>query len=121
MAYFAPDDVSGETLQDVLLSIVVDSDYNVTDETYFIVDPDSGTYGEMTADPAGIIVPRVPTVDIEGMVTWTPTTDVGLFADLSNLQYNFERLDPGTSLLVELSVTDYGGNTDAVSTVVEVP
>ena len=47
--------------------------------------------------------------------------DVGLFADLSNLQYNFERLDPGTSLLVELSVTDYGGNTDAVSTVVEVP
>lgn len=121
MAYFSPDDVSGETLQDVLLRIVVDSDYNVTDETYFIVDPDSGTYGEMTADAAGIIVPRVLTVDIEGNVTWTPTTDVGLFADLSNLQYDFERLDPGTSLLVELSVTDYGGNTDAVSTVVEVP
>ena len=121
MAYFSPDDVSGETLQDVLLSIVVDSDYNVTDETYFAIEPDSGTYGEMTADPAGLIVPRVLTIDTEGNETWTPTTDVGLFADLSNLQYNFERLDPGTPLLVELSVTDYGGNTDAVSTVVEVP
>jgi hypothetical protein len=44
-----------------------------------------------------------------------------LYADLPNLQYTFEPLDPGTPLVVTLQVTDFGANTAAISTLVDVP
>lgn len=121
MAYYAPDDIDGETYQDVLLELVVDGEGTVTQETYYAYDDDLGTFGELTADPEGIIVPQVLTIDAEGNEEWTATTDVGLFADLPNLLYNLEPLTSGTQLFIQLTVSDFGGNSDSVQATIEVP
>lgn len=122
MAYYAPEDINGETYQDVLLTLTVDGETgDITDETYYVYDDDLGTYGELTAEPDGIVVPQTLTVDADGNQTWNPTSDVGLFADLPSLQYDLQPLDPGTLLHVDLTVTDFGGNSDTVSAEVSVP
>lgn len=122
MAYYAPDDVDGETYQDVLLTITTDAEtQDVLTETYYAFNADLGTYGELTADPAGIIVPEVLNVLADGAEEWLATSDYGLYADLPYLQYDFVRLDPGTELYIELNVIDYGGNTSTVSATVTVP
>ena len=122
MAYYAPDDVDGETYQDVLLTITTDAEtQDVLTETYYVFNANLGTYGELTADPAGIIVPEVLNVLADGAEEWLATSDYGLYADLPYLQYDFVRLDPGTELYIELNVIDYGGNTSTVSATVTVP
>ena len=90
-------------------------------ETYYSYNEDSGGYGELNVDPEGIIVPEVLSFDDDGNPVWTATSDVGLFANLPDLQYDFERLPSGTRLYVELSVTDYGGRTESISAEVQVP
>lgn len=114
MAYYAPGDENGETYQDVLLSLVLNEDGDVVSEIYYAYDPEAETYGELTADPEGIIVPQVLNLAADGTQEWTATSDAGLFADLENLQYDLRALDPGTKLRLELSVTDIGGNTSTV-------
>ncbi|MDQ3991548.1 MAG: clostripain-related cysteine peptidase, partial [Actinomycetota bacterium] len=121
MAYYAPEDVDGETYQDVLLSLTANIEGDIVNETYYAYNGEVGTYGEMTADPEGIIVPQVLQVDAEGNQEWTATTDVGLYADLPNLAYELEPLESGTELYVELVVEDFGGNSDFVSSEVAVP
>lgn len=121
MAYYAPGDETGETYQDVLLTVAVDDEQNVVGETYYAYDDEAGTYGEATLDPAGLLFPEVLTVDADGNQTWAPTTDVGLFADLPNILYEFPRLESGTQLYIELIVTDFGGNTDSVTAIVTIP
>jgi len=122
MAYYAPDDINGETYQNVLLMITIDAQtQDVLSETYYSYNADLGTYGELTADPTGIIVPEVLNVLDDGTEEWLATSDLGLYADLPYLQYDFVRLDPGTALYIELTVIDYGGNTSTVSAFVSVP
>lgn len=122
MAYYAPEDVEGETYQDVLLTITTDAKtQDVLTETYYAFNADLGTYGELTANPTGIIVPEVLNVLADGTEEWLATSDYGLYADLPYLQYDFVRLDSGTELYVELNVVDYGGNTSTVSAYVTVP
>jgi hypothetical protein len=121
MAYYAPGWVEGDPIQDVVLNIAVDGEGLVVDETYYAIDPESGATGELYAEPDGIIVPRLMNVDPAGEISWIPTTDVGLFADLPNLQYSFEPLEPGTTIVVALDVTDFGGNFASISTLVDVP
>jgi hypothetical protein len=119
MSYYAPDDP--DTAHDILLELVVDADGNVTQETYFEYDEELGTYGELTADPEGIIVPELVQVDADGNEEWVPTTDVGLYADIPELLYDLVALDSGTQLYVELVVEDFAGNTSSVSATVTVP
>ena len=122
MAYYAADDQTGETYQDALLSIVLDGDSGeVTDETYYAYDDAIGTYGELTADPSGVIVPEVLTVLPDGAEQWSATSDSGLYADLPSLVYDLADLESGTRLSIELTVVDYGGNSDSVSAVVTIP
>ena len=122
MAYYAPDRVGGDTYQDVLLSITTDAEtQDVLTETYYAFNADLGTYGELTTDPDGIIVPEVLNIREDGTEEWLATSDYGLRADLPSLQYKFVRLAPGTSLYIELNVTDFGGNTSTVSAYVIVP
>ena len=122
MAYYGPDDVDGETYQDVLLSLVLDGESgDIVSETYYVYDGDLGTYGEATLDPEGIIVPEVLNILDDGTEEWIATSDVGLFADLPNLLYDLEDLESGTELYVELYVVDFGGNDDTVSAYVTVP
>ena len=119
MAYYPP----GETTayDDVLLSITLDDEWNVLSETYYSYDQDLSTYGELTTDPEGIIVPQVLVVAADGTESWVATSDTGLWADLPYLQYEFPRLPSGTQLLVELWVVDFGGNAAKVSGVVTLP
>ena len=121
MAYFPPGWVDGDPYEDVVLSITVDGEGTIVDETYFAVDPETGATGELYAEPEGIVVPQVPIVDADGNVSWNPTSDVGLYADLPNLTYVFEPLEPGTPVVVTLEVTDFGANTAAISAVVQAP
>jgi len=122
MAYYAPGDVNGETYQDVLLSLTLDgASGDILNETYFAYDDALASYGELTADPAGIIVPETLNVLVDGTETWVGTSDVGLYADLPALHYDFSRLASGTRLQLELTVVDFGGNSDTVTGTATVP
>ena len=57
----------------------------------------------------------------DGTEVWYSTSEVGLYADLPALVYNFPRLPSGTQLYIELVLVDFGGNTGRVDAVVEVP
>jgi len=95
---------------------------SIVSETYYAYNPDSGSYGELSVEPEGLILPLVQDYDPEtGEYTWVPTSEVGLYAELANLQYSVEPLPSGTRLVVELWVVDFGGNTDFVNAVVTVP
>ena len=121
MAYYPPD--GGEvSYDDVLLSLVFDeASGDVISETYYTYNADLGTYGELTADPAGLIVPEVYVAGADGPGAWSPAADVGLYADLPSLQYDLESLPSGTQLYIVLTVTDFGGNSDHVGAYVTVP
>jgi hypothetical protein len=122
LAYYEPGaPLDGVSYQDILLEVVVDDEQNVTQETYFAFDPDSGTYGEATLEPDGLLVPQVLVYDAEGNQTWAPTSDVGLYADLPNILYDFPRLESGSQLYIELVIVDFGGNRDSVSALVTIP
>ncbi len=118
MAYYAPGE--DDDPADVLLSIVVDGDSgDLLSETYYL---HNGTqYGAFTADPEGIIVPEVLVADADGGQEWVGTSDVGLWADLPGLGYEWVDLPSGTTLVIELWVVDFGGHEDVVSAVVTVP
>jgi hypothetical protein len=120
MTYYASTDP--ETPQDALLSLVLDIDAGEFDsETIYIYNEESGGYGELAPDPEGIIVPDVLTIGADGEQMWEPTTDVGLYADIPSLAYDFVPLDPGTVLQVDLTIYDFGGNASVLSSYVEVP
>lgn len=120
LAYYPPGEGT-TSYDDVLLSLVFDSDGNIVSETYYLYNEETDTYGELTTEPNGIIVPLVYQSNPDGTGEWVPTSDVGLFADLPNLVYDLEPLESGTQLYVELSVSDFGGNEDFVSAYATVP
>ena len=116
LRYFEPGEaIESEDYDEVLLTVDVDDEQNVVKEIYYLYDPEAGTYGEATLDPEGLLVPEVVEVDAEGNEFWVTTSDVGLFADLPEILYEFPRLEPGTRLYIELVVEDFGGNVDSVS------
>jgi hypothetical protein len=119
MAYYPPG--SDDGYGDVLLSLVFDAEGSLLSETYYVYDEALGTYGELTADPEGLIVPSLLSVGLDGSFEWVPSSDVGLYADLPSLSYDLESLPSGTELYVELTVTDFGGNSDFVSSYVTIP
>jgi hypothetical protein len=119
LAYYAPGE---DVYEDVTLAITYDPESgDVLNETYYSFDPDAGTYGELYAEAEGLIVPKLLTVAADGSRSWEPATDVGLYADLPALQYDFEPLSSGTELYAELTVADFGGNSDSVSALVVLP
>lgn len=120
--YFSPEAIenSGDPV-DVVLSLVLDFEGFVESEVYYAIDPDSGTFAELIADPTGLIFPIVFNVYPDGSSEWVTLSEVGLFANLPDLQYALEPLDPGTGLYAELVISDYGGNTDVISMFDTVP
>lgn len=119
LAYYAPGE--DEEFDDVLLSLVLDDDGDILSETYYVYDPEIDTYGELTADPEGIVVPLVFAESEDGEGEWVPTSDVGLYADLPGIEYALEPLASGTELWIELTVTDFGGNTATIGATFVVP
>jgi cysteine peptidase C11 family protein len=122
LTYYASTDPDREDPQDALLSMVLDIEAGeFLSETLYLYDEESGGYGEATPDPEGIIVPDVLSVTADGEQSWDATTDVGLYADIPHLTYEFVPLDSGTALQVDLTITDFGGNVSTVSSPVDVP
>jgi hypothetical protein len=122
MTYYASTDVDYADPQDALLSMVLDIDAGeFVSETIYIYDEESGGYGELAPDPEGTIVPDVLTITADGEQVWEPTTDVGLYSDIPNLTYEFVPLDSGTTIQADLTLTDFGGNSSTLSSLVEVP
>jgi hypothetical protein len=119
MAYYGPGDST--EFDDVLLSVAIDNTGDVMTETYYAYNDALGTYGELTADTEGVIVPQVLTVDADGNEEWTATSDYGLWADLPSITYEFVELPSGTRLLIELWVEDFGGNSAVADAIVTVP
>lgn len=119
LAYYPPGEDSA--YDDVILSLVLDDNGDIVSETYYVYDPETDTYGELTADPEGIIVPYVELFGADGSDEWVATSDVGLYADLPGIAYDLEPLASGTQLWVELNVTDFGGNTASVGGLVSIP
>ncbi|NND73707.1 MAG: hypothetical protein HKN44_01765 [Ilumatobacter sp.] len=119
--YVAPDDLeSDEPPQDVVLSLVVDAEFSILSEVYYAVDAE-GTAGQLNADPDGLIFPVLLNQYPDGSAEWIRLSEQGLFARLADLEYNFEPLDPGTTIYAELVLRDYGGNTSSVSMLDVVP
>jgi len=122
MAYYDPSDEAGETYQDALLSIVLDGDSgDIVSEQYYSFNQDDGTYGELSTEPDGIIMPEQLSVAPDGTLQWFATTEYGLYADLPNLEYDFDDLPSGTVVSIELFAVDFGGNTDSRSATVTIP
>lgn len=95
---------------------------SIVSETYYAYNADTGTYGELSVQADGLIVPLVQDyTPATGEYEWVPTNDVGLYAELANLQYIVDPLPSGTQLVVELWVVDFGGNAAFVSALVTVP
>jgi hypothetical protein len=109
LAYYPPE--SDDQYQDIILHLTYNATTAEFTEGFFVFD-ESGTIGEFEADPAGLIVPRMLEWYPDGTTDWVQTSDVGLWADLPNLLYDFQDLDPGTHIYAELQVYDYGGNWD---------
>lgn len=122
MAYYAAGDLDGETYQDVLLTLTFDPDTgDILNETYYAYDDELGTYGELTADAEGVIVPEILRLTADGEQEWVASGETGLYADLEAITYDFQPLETGTLLQLDLSVFDFGGNSDTISARVEVP
>ncbi|MBZ5734734.1 hypothetical protein K8Z61_09520 [Nocardioides sp. TRM66260-LWL] len=120
--YYAPDAEDDADPTDVLLKLVVDPDAGeIVSETYYVYDPETSAYGEGELDPEGIIAPKQPNYDAEGTETWVSTSDVGLYADLESITYDFVPLRKGTRLQVDLSLYDAAGNVASSSTEVRAP
>jgi hypothetical protein len=106
--------------RDITLKLTYDATTGEFTEGFYAAD-EFGTVSELTSDPAGLLVPWMLTWYPDGTVEWVQTTDVGLWADLPNLLYDFEKLPAGTDLYAELYVFDFGGNSDFASVEAEVP
>ena len=108
-------------IHDVELSLVIDGDTSeILSEVYYEVD-ESGQWGELMADPEGAIFPVVQMENDDGSLDWVSASDLWLYADLDELTYSFEPLPEGITIIADLYVYDYGGNSDYVSVETTVP
>ena len=116
----AGDEVTDDEVIDVVLSLVVDEDGDVISEIYYQVG-ESGTTGELYAEPEALIYPVLLNEYPDGTAEWITISEVGLWADLPDLEYDLEPLESGTTLFAQLVIWDYGGNTATASILDVIP
>jgi len=108
---------------DALLELGLDSATgSIVSETYYSYNADTGTYGELSVEATGVIVPLLQNYDpATGDYPWVEADGPGLYAALDDLQYSVEPVPAGTQMILELWVKDFGGNADYVDAVITVP
>lgn len=117
LEYVAPDD---DAVQDALLSIVVDEEGTIVGEDFYILD-DTGMYGAMSPDPDARIYPVALVLVDDEQWEYQRIDDEGIAADLPAIQYVFETLESGTTLMLDADVQDYGQEADTASVEVAIP
>lgn len=122
LAYLSPEDVEAdsEQLRDLVLSLTVNETGEILSEIYYEID-ENGQWGELTADPEGLIFPIFSYMNPDFSFEWIADTELGLYADLPYLEYNFEPLPSGIEFTAELWIFDFGGNSDYVTVTDIVP
>ena len=114
-------DLTDDSYIDLVLSLAVDATAGeVISEIYYQVD-EFGQWSEFIADPEGFIWPSVLMEEDDGELFWVDGGDIPLYADIPSLEYSFEPLPSGITLVAELWVFDYAGNSDFLSLVDLVP
>ncbi|KRB37107.1 clostripain-related cysteine peptidase [Microbacterium sp. Root180] len=108
--YVAPGDDPDE-FEDALLSIVLDDDGTILEEDLFARDA-SGTLGGFEPDPDGLFFPVALVSTADGEWVYERTGEVGIWSDFENLEYILETIEPGTELMLDVSVRDYAGTGD---------
>ncbi len=110
MDYVAPG-ADPDEYEDALLSIVLDDDGTILEEDLFARDA-GGTLGAFDPDPEGLFFPVALVSTADGDWVYERTGEVGIWADLENLEYILETVEPGTELALDVSVRDYAGTGD---------
>ncbi len=108
--YVAPG-ADPDEYEDALLSIVLDDDGTILEEDLFARDA-GGTLGAFDPDPEGLFFPVALVSTADGDWVYERTGEVGIWADLENLEYILETVEPGTELALDVSVRDYAGTGD---------
>jgi hypothetical protein len=122
LAYYASSaDVAADDSQDVVLSLTVDDEGTIVEETWYGFDETLGTYGELAPSRRGIIFPLVPNIGSDGSQGWIATTALGLHAHPGDLTYELAPVPRGTHLYAHLALADYGDNTATLPTHLIVP
>ena len=116
LAYLPPGELEArpEKLRDVVLSLTITETGEILSEIYYEID-ESGQWGELTADPEGLIFPIFSFMSPDFTFEWIADTELSLYADLPDLEYNFEPLESGVGFTAELWIFDFGGNSDYVT------
>ena len=124
LGYMSSDELENDDapIHDVELSLVIDGNTSeILSEVYYEVD-EAGQWGELLADPEGAIFPILQMENDDGSLDWvSPSDSMWLYADLDELTYSFEPLQEGITVIADLYVYDYGGNSDYVSIETTVP
>ncbi len=107
VAYYPP---GSDEWIDAVISVVFDSTTDTFTETMYQIQDDF--WGVLEPEPDGLIYPWLLWEYPDGTLEWNFSSDIGLWADLDNLSWEWVTLDPGTDLYSELWVCDYGGNCD---------
>jgi hypothetical protein len=122
VTYRAPIDPANAVFDDPIdltLKTTVDLDTNEVSIGLFITE--FGTVAPFTAEPNGLLFPKLPVRAPDGTVEWQVTIDVGLWSDLDNLGFDFVDWPSGTPIRSELTVSDFGGYSDTFTVETEVP
>ena len=114
-------DLTDDLYIDLVLSMAVDATAGeIISEVYYQVD-EFGQWSEFIADPEGFIWPAVLMEEEDGSLIWVDGSDIPLYADIPSLEYSFEPLPSGITLVAELWIYDYAGNSDFLRLVDLVP
>jgi hypothetical protein len=108
IAYYPPGE---EEWIDAVISVYYDSTTDEFSQTMYQID-EEGYWGVLLPEPDGLVAPWLLIEDTDGSLVWELSTDIGLWADLDNLTWDWITLEAGTPLYAELWVCDYGGNCD---------
>lgn len=113
MDYVAPGDDPSE-YRDALMTVVLDEDGSILEQDFYARDS-TGSLGAFDPDPDGLLFPIALASTADGEWIYQQTVPDGITADLDALEFFVNDIPEGTELTFDLSVTDFGGQSDYTS------
>lgn len=119
MDYVAPGDDPAD-YRDALMTIVLDDDGTILEQDFYARDS-SGSLGAFEPDPDGLLLPIALASTADGEWVYQQTVPDGISADLDALEFVVNDIPEGTELTFDLSVTDFGGQSDFTTVLATAP